>query len=659
MTPEVLRSLCKKNNLYFTPKLNDVLYLHYQGFQEIASLEEYTGLKCLWLECNAITELQGLDNQTELRCLFLQNNLIKKIENLHHCTQLDTLNLSHNQLRRVENVSSATLPVLTNLTISHNYIRTAADVEELTMCLSLSVLDLSHNKIDDILVVKILARIPNLRVLTLVGNPIVALIPSYRKTLILECQNLTYLDTRPVFAKDRALAEAWKRGGLQAEKEENERWNREERRKMRENINRVLRRRNEIKGQEITELIHSSSDEEEIKQSQDIWHNLRTTLVETIDTREENGENEGEKEVIKEEKSSETPNDPETSDPSDSTTTEEEITVKIPTNHQDNESQPSTEEHEKNQCTSSNWIIPEIRENLADDPEETADDSRVSTTATANSTVHDFSSNSQSSQTSSSLISILSITLPHDSFQSTPKHKIEVAPKYQKNSPARKPREFHSTLDEFMESCEQHLEEERVESERLFQRYSEEVDKSFQEISADEEKETLDVSSVQDFEKEIEEIGAKVHGLNEARMEQFREDNKEVKELIDGVFDKVNKRDEEARFKEDCKAITNKLEKLSAIIEKPPVNQFDELLDKFCGENMDNWATDSKMKKIEKFLNTIESSAAIVDEASAFSPDENIQIEDIEFSPPSGEITDHKKVSKDEVERENEKSLQD
>uniref|UniRef100_A0A1B0EUN9 Dynein axonemal assembly factor 1 homolog n=1 Tax=Lutzomyia longipalpis TaxID=7200 RepID=A0A1B0EUN9_LUTLO len=270
MTPQVLRELCKKNNLYLTPKLNDVLYLHYQGFQDIGGLEEYTGLKCLWLQCNAIGEVKGLDNQVELRCLYLQNNLIKvpKIENLGQCTQLDTLDLSHNQLRRVDNCTSDVLPVLHTLTIAHNFIRTAADIEDLTRCQMLSVLDLSHNKIDDILVVKTFARMPNLRVLTLTGNPIVGSIPSYRKTLILECLNLNYLDTRPVFPKDRALAEAWKRGGYQAEKEENERWNREERRKMRENINRVLRRRNEIKGQQMVELVASSSDEEEFTKSQ-------------------------------------------------------------------------------------------------------------------------------------------------------------------------------------------------------------------------------------------------------------------------------------------------------------------------------------------------------------------------------------------------------
>ena len=69
MSPEVLRDLCKKYELYRTPQLNDVLYCSLQGFRKIANLEPYTGLVSLFLEGNAISSLDGLPFMPHLRCL--------------------------------------------------------------------------------------------------------------------------------------------------------------------------------------------------------------------------------------------------------------------------------------------------------------------------------------------------------------------------------------------------------------------------------------------------------------------------------------------------------------------------------------------------------------------------------------------------------------
>nr|XP_018671166.1 dynein assembly factor 1, axonemal isoform X1 [Ciona intestinalis] len=234
MTKAALKQICKKNKLYSTPYLNDNIYLHYKGWWRIENLEEYVGLKCIWLEVNGLRKIENLDHNVQLRCLYLQQNLIEKIENLEKLQDLRVLNLSNNQLTKVENLSC--LPRLESLQLAHNCISTPEALEHLTSCDEITVLDVSYNRIEDPETIGVFERMKGLRVLNLMGNPVVKKIRFYRKNLIVRLKELTYLDDRPVFPRDRACAEAWHTGGHDAERAERQRWVNKERIKIQQSV---------------------------------------------------------------------------------------------------------------------------------------------------------------------------------------------------------------------------------------------------------------------------------------------------------------------------------------------------------------------------------------------------------------------------------------
>nr|XP_023857925.1 dynein assembly factor 1, axonemal-like [Salvelinus alpinus] len=249
-----------KNSTWTPRRLNDTLYFHFKGFSTIENLEEYTGLKCLWLECNGLQRIQNLQAQTDLRCLFLHQNLIHNLENLEPLSKLCTLNVCNNYIHTIENI--ACLPDLGTLQIAHNKLQTVGDVEHLSQCLSLSVLDMSHNLLDDPDILTVLERMPELRVLNLMGNEVIKKIPYYRKTMIIRLKQLTYLDDRPVFPKDRACAEAWGTAGPEGERRERESWQTRERRKIQDSLDAMATIRDQAMEEEI--LLRDLPDLEDV-----------------------------------------------------------------------------------------------------------------------------------------------------------------------------------------------------------------------------------------------------------------------------------------------------------------------------------------------------------------------------------------------------------
>ncbi|CAH8591706.1 unnamed protein product [Heterobilharzia americana] len=225
MTKKFLKQHCAKHKLYQTPQLNDILYLHYNGFSKIENLEVYTGLRCLFLEVNGILKIDGLSSQIEMRTLYLSKNLIRRIENLDHMQYLDTLDISHNLISRIENLDM--LPNLTRLIISHNKLSEVEDLIHLVRCESLSVLDIQHNHIKDPNIVEeVFAKMPNLfecSDLHSINCYKVSDISNFILRII-SWKNLTYLDDRPVFPKDRACAEAFYAEGIEKEREVRQQW---------------------------------------------------------------------------------------------------------------------------------------------------------------------------------------------------------------------------------------------------------------------------------------------------------------------------------------------------------------------------------------------------------------------------------------------------
>eukprot|EP00961_Rhodomonas_salina_P265515 3589294-Rhodomonas_salina.1 len=117
------------------------------GFQ---GLEEFTELKVIWLQSNALTSAKGLGHLQHLRVLYLHSNRITSLVGLEGLHNLDTLNMSTNVLHNLRGISS--FKELSNLYVAKNFLRSKEDVQvrccqELSECKKLVVLDVSDNRL--------------------------------------------------------------------------------------------------------------------------------------------------------------------------------------------------------------------------------------------------------------------------------------------------------------------------------------------------------------------------------------------------------------------------------------------------------------------------------------------------------------------------------
>ena len=224
ITENFCLKLCEYLGGYEYPQLNSRLYLHFQGFHKIENLNRFINVKVLYLENNLIEKIEGLENLTNLTCLYLQNNYLKKIENLENNKKIVILNLSGNRIKKIENLSNLTK--LEYFYIEKNNLSNYEDIENLLELKTLKLLDIQSNKIDSNPneIINLFSLLPNLRVLYLKGNDIIRQINNYRRTMILKLNNLTYLDDRPIREEDKIGAEAFLKGGFNAEREAREKY---------------------------------------------------------------------------------------------------------------------------------------------------------------------------------------------------------------------------------------------------------------------------------------------------------------------------------------------------------------------------------------------------------------------------------------------------
>ena len=104
----------------------------------------------------------------EVTTLDLSYNDITHIVHLHNCRGLRTLDLSHNRVRVLSNLDRVLGNVL-ELDLSYNHISNLDGIQKLYSLISLN---LAGNKIDDVVEVRHLSRLPCLEQVTLSTNPI-------------------------------------------------------------------------------------------------------------------------------------------------------------------------------------------------------------------------------------------------------------------------------------------------------------------------------------------------------------------------------------------------------------------------------------------------------------------------------------------------------
>eukprot|EP01065_Artemidia_motanka_P036663 TRINITY_DN4462_c0_g1_i1.p1 TRINITY_DN4462_c0_g1~~TRINITY_DN4462_c0_g1_i1.p1 ORF type:complete len:448 (+),score=159.05 TRINITY_DN4462_c0_g1_i1:78-1421(+) len=244
MTKEAILQCVKEYDLWTKPDFNEQLYLQCKGFTKITEeIGEYYNVRALWLQQNALSKIENLEKLEELGCLFVHQNCITRMTGFQHLKHLHTLNISNNYITKIEGLAGIPLETLQ---ISHNRLTHVDDLQGLAECPTISTLDLSHNTIcvdkekgeksEDLITV--LQKMPELKCLYVQGNEITGQTRYWRLKVVGNLPQLTHMDERPVFEKERRAVNAWMVGGFEAEQAEREKMRQEEKAAKKEELRR-------------------------------------------------------------------------------------------------------------------------------------------------------------------------------------------------------------------------------------------------------------------------------------------------------------------------------------------------------------------------------------------------------------------------------------
>lgn len=170
------------------------------GTGKISVVDLASTADVLLLSFNNIAKIENLVGLENLTKLCLDNNHIEEIINLESLKRLKWLDLSFNKITKIQGLSA--LSELEDLSLFSNRITT---IEELEHCPKLKCVSIGNNKIDSLEYIVRFRQLPELRMLTLAGNPICEE-ADYRMTVFAYVSNLKYLDYAVVDAVDVATA---------------------------------------------------------------------------------------------------------------------------------------------------------------------------------------------------------------------------------------------------------------------------------------------------------------------------------------------------------------------------------------------------------------------------------------------------------------------